>query len=115
VAILQALTHAHKEEHPDTIKTKCARAEVRAEKGERAEAAKELRLLLPTAERLLGPAHPETLAVYASLSSCAKAEGNAKEAVALMTHAYEVANKKLGADHVDTKGYAARLKELVGQ
>ena len=65
----------------------------------------------PEAERL-GPNHPETLAVYASLAACAKANGSLDEAIALMTHARDIAKKKLGDEHIDTKKYEAELKEL---
>ena len=99
-------------EFPPLGKVKAARAEVRYEKNAEAEAVKELRALLPAAERLLGPANPDTLAIYATLSDSAKAEGNIPEATAFITKALQGAQKKLGPDHIDTKNYEAKLKEL---
>ena len=112
-AIYQALTAAHKEDHPDMVRTRCAQGEVHCQKGEYITAEKELRAQLPVAERLLGPNHPETLAVYASLAACAKANGSLDEAIALMTHARDIAKKKLGDEHIDTKKYEAELKDLL--
>lgn len=112
VAIIQALSHAQKEEHGDMVKIRCARAELHCEKGDYTDAAKELRMLIPTAERVLGQDSPDTLAAYAALATCEKAEGNTSEAIALMTRAYQGAKKKLGANHIDTKNYQTKLVEL---
>lgn len=110
--VIDVLTRARKEDHADMVRTRIARAEAHLQKGDYASAASDLRAQLAPAERLLGPAYPETLALYADLATCAKELGNTQEAITLLTRARDVARKKLGADHMDTKKYEARLKEL---
>jgi tetratricopeptide (TPR) repeat protein len=110
--VIDVLTRAHKEEHADMVRAHIGQAKVELAKKDYVNAAADLRAQLPSAERLLGPNHPETLALYADLATCAKQSGSVSEAITLLTHAYQVALKKLGPDHMDTKKYEARLKEL---
>ena len=110
--IEDVLQRAKKESHADMVRVRIAQADVLLAQGDYAAAGEDLRAQLAPAERLLGPFYPETLALYGDLATCAKELGNIKEAISLLTHAYDLALKKLGADHMDTKKYAAQLKEL---
>jgi serine/threonine protein kinase len=100
-------------EHPETLKSSTALADVLDQEGQNAEAQKLARKTFNSSHRILGPRHPDTLKSMGTLAAVLEEGGQYAESEKLSREVLETAQSVFGPDHPDTVKYRHTLATVL--
>jgi serine/threonine protein kinase len=91
-------------EHPDTLRSMTALANILSDEGHDEDAEKLMRQTLELERKVLGPRNPDTLRAVNALAATLYDEGHFPEAEKLFRETLEIQTQVLGPEHQDTIG-----------